>query len=94
MIDPCCFRFFPEPLYSHSRGNSTADASLDDMILVQLGTSNPGQTEEEKQEWNAGLRTVLKDLREKNTKDPDVVAAAIAEYRRKFLQDPSRVLNI
>jgi hypothetical protein len=37
---------------------------------------------------------VLKDLREKNTKDPDVVAAAIAEYRRKFLQDPSRVLNI
>lgn len=70
------------------------DLPIGDMVLVQLGTANPGKTAEEKVHWATGLRDVLKELREKNTKDPDVVAAAIADYRRAFLRDPSRVLNI
>ncbi|EON65610.1 hypothetical protein W97_04848 [Coniosporium apollinis CBS 100218] len=64
----------------------------DDKILVQLGTTNPGRTPEEKHQWTEGLKLVLKDLRQLNTRDPDVVATAIANYRRQFLKDPSRVL--
>jgi hypothetical protein len=61
---------------------------------VQLGTANPGRTDEEKRQWAEGLRLVLKELRQKDTRDPDVVATEIAKYRRQFLKDPSRVLNL
>lgn len=66
----------------------------DDKILVQLGTANPGRTDEEKRQWTEGLKLVLKELRQKDTRDPDVVATEIAKYRRQFLKDPSRVLNL
>lgn len=64
------------------------------MVLVQLGTSNPGRTEEERQRWTEGLKAVVQDLRKKNTKDSEVVAASIAAYRRQFLNDPSRILTL
>ncbi|KAK7192003.1 hypothetical protein PSPO01_01575 [Paraphaeosphaeria sporulosa] len=63
-------------------------------LLVQLGTANPGKTPEERQRWNDGLRGVLKDLRQKNTKDPNGIAMEIANYRRQFLQDDTRVVNL
>ncbi|KAJ4356673.1 uncharacterized protein N0V89_004709 [Didymosphaeria variabile] len=63
-------------------------------LLVQLGTANPGKTPEERQRWNDGLRGVLKDLRQKNTKDPNGIAIEIANYRRQFLQDDTRVVNL
>ena len=61
---------------------------------MQLGTNNPGRTDEEKRQWVEGLRLVLKGLRQKGTRDLDVVAEEIAKYRRQFLKDPSRVLNL
>lgn len=64
------------------------------MILVRLGTSNPGRTPAEEQQWKEGLKLVLKDLRQKNTKDLDVVATEIASYRRRFLKDPSKILTL
>lgn len=64
------------------------------MILVQLGTKNPGRDEAEKSKWNNGLRDVLKQLRSTDTRDPDEVARAITAYRRDFLQDPTRVLHM
>ncbi|KAF2264228.1 hypothetical protein CC78DRAFT_533449 [Lojkania enalia] len=63
-------------------------------ILVQLGTANPGKTNEDKQRWNDGLRLVLKDLRQKSIKDPNGIAEEIAKYRRQFLNDDSRVVNL
>ncbi|KAL2358881.1 hypothetical protein BJ546DRAFT_833667, partial [Cryomyces antarcticus] len=66
----------------------------DDKVLVQMGTTNPGRTNEEKQQWTEGLKSVIKELRERNTKDPDVVAQKIAEYRRNFLKDPTKILNL
>ncbi|KAB2580213.1 Protein red1 [Lasiodiplodia theobromae] len=66
----------------------------EDKVLVQLGIVNPGRTPEEQEKWRADLKQVLKGLREQNVKDAESVAAAIANYRREFLQDPSRVLNI
>ncbi|KAG9377237.1 zf-C3H1 domain containing protein [Pyrenophora tritici-repentis] len=65
-----------------------------DKLLVQLGTANPGKTSEEKQRWNDGLRGVLKELRQKNIKDPNGIAAEIARYRRQFLNDDTRVVNL
>ncbi|KAL1606320.1 hypothetical protein SLS60_003722 [Paraconiothyrium brasiliense] len=67
---------------------------LCEKLLVQLGTANPGKTTEERQRWNDGLRGVLKDLRQKNTKDPNGIAMEIANYRRQFLQDDTRVVNL
>ena len=40
--------------------NTNITNKLDDMILVRLGTSNPGRTKEEEQQWNEGLKLVLK----------------------------------
>ncbi|KAF1998954.1 hypothetical protein P154DRAFT_438119 [Amniculicola lignicola CBS 123094] len=65
-----------------------------DKILVQLGTANPGKTPEEKKEWNDGLRLVLKELRQKNIKDPNGIAQEIAKFRREFLKDDTRVVNL
>lgn len=64
------------------------------MILVQLGTLNPGKTEEDKARWAAGLRALISNLRTEGVKDTDVVAAEIAAYRRQFFKDPSRILDI
>ncbi|KAK5295313.1 hypothetical protein LTR16_001161 [Cryomyces antarcticus] len=61
---------------------------------LSMGTTNPGRTNEEKQQWTEGLKSVIKELRERNTKDPDVVAQKIAEYRRNFLKDPTKILNL
>jgi hypothetical protein len=61
---------------------------------VQLGTANPGKTQEERNKWNEGLRQVLKELRQNNIKDPNGIAAEIAKYRRQFFQDDTRVVNL
>ncbi|KAH3946496.1 hypothetical protein HBI24_147810 [Parastagonospora nodorum] len=63
-------------------------------LLVQLGTANPGKTQEEKQQWNDGLRSVLNDLRKRRIKDPSGIAAEITKYRREFLNDDTRVVNL
>lgn len=68
--------------------------TIGEKLLVQLGTANPGKTSEEKQKWNDGLRGVLKELRTKNIKDPNGIAVEIAKYRRQFLNDDTRVVNL
>ncbi|TKA58743.1 hypothetical protein B0A49_11590 [Cryomyces minteri] len=103
------YRYHPEYLqnvaggfrsltYSHNIDSGQPlcqfEAAGDDKVLVQMGTTNPGRTNEEKQQWTDGLKSVIKELRECNTKDPDVVAQKIAEYRRNFLKDPTKILNL
>ncbi|KAF3010945.1 hypothetical protein E8E13_010283 [Curvularia kusanoi] len=80
----------PECPNQHFRGMGITGEKL----LVQLGTANPGKTQEEKQQWNDGLRSVLKDLRQQNIKDPNGIAREIAKYRRQFLNDDTRVVNL
>ncbi|KAF1973760.1 hypothetical protein BU23DRAFT_123632 [Bimuria novae-zelandiae CBS 107.79] len=63
-------------------------------LLVQLGTANPGKTAEERLRWNDGLRSVLKNMRQRNMRDPNGIAIEIANYRRQFLQDDTRVVNL
>ncbi|KAJ5165209.1 uncharacterized protein N7500_007039 [Penicillium coprophilum] len=66
----------------------------DDKILVQMGSVREGQTEEEKEAYLAGLKETINDLRRDKVKDFNTVASEIAAYRRRFLQDPSRVLSL
>ncbi|KAF2202331.1 hypothetical protein GQ43DRAFT_314342 [Delitschia confertaspora ATCC 74209] len=65
-----------------------------DKILVQLGTANPGRTPEDRNAWVDGLKLVLKDLRAQGLKDPNVVAEEISKFRRRFLKDDTRIINI
>ncbi|KAJ6001980.1 hypothetical protein N7522_007207 [Penicillium canescens] len=66
----------------------------DDKILVQMGAVREGETEEEKENYLAGLKEIINDMRRDKVKDFDIVAAEIAAYRRRFLKDPSRVLPL
>ncbi|KAL1385798.1 hypothetical protein HDK64DRAFT_310912 [Phyllosticta capitalensis] len=80
----------PECDGQHFRGMGISE----DKILLQLGIVNPGRTQEDQDLWRAGLRQILKSLREQGVKSGEAVAKAIADYRREFLRDPTRVLNL
>ncbi|KAG2414413.1 hypothetical protein HFD88_003604 [Aspergillus terreus] len=66
----------------------------DDKILVQMGSLREGSTPEEKDHYVAGLKEMVNDLRRDKVKDFNTVAAEIAAYRRRYLQDPSRILPL
>lgn len=66
----------------------------DDKILVQMGSLREGKTPEEKDQYITGLKQIINDMRRDKVKDFNTVATEIAAYRRRFLQDPSRVLPL
>jgi hypothetical protein len=68
--------------------------STDDKILVQMGSLREGKTPEEKDQYIAGLKQIINEMRRDKVKDFNTVATEIAAYRRRFLQDPSRVLPL
>lgn len=61
--------------------------------MVELA-ENEGTTEQEKEEYGAGLRTTIMELKEKGIKDFATVAQGIAAYRRRFFGDESRVVKL
>lgn len=66
----------------------------DDKILIQMGSVREGQTDEEKTTYLAGLKEIINEMRRDKVKEFSTVASEIAAYRRRFLQDPSRVLSL
>lgn len=66
----------------------------DDKILVQMGSLREGKTPEEKDQYIAGLKQIINDMRRDKVKDFNTVATEIAAYRRRFLHDPTRVLPL
>ncbi|CAI7658384.1 unnamed protein product [Penicillium bialowiezense] len=82
--------------FQHLRDLSLSEllTLTDDKILIQMGSAREGQTEEEKEAYLAGLKEIINDLRRDKVKDFNTVASEIAAYRRRFLQDPSRVLSL
>ncbi|KAJ5107767.1 hypothetical protein N7456_004442 [Penicillium angulare] len=66
----------------------------DDKILIEMGSVREGQTEEEKETYIAGLKEIINEMRRDKVKDFNTVASEIVAYRRRFLQDPSRVLPL
>lgn len=59
-----------------------------------MGSLREGKTPAEREEYVNGLRQIINDMRRDKVKDFSVVAQEIAAYRRRFLQDPSRVLAL
>lgn len=58
-------------------------------------TANPGRTHAEVEKYNDGLKLMIKDMRKKNkVKDFESVATHIADFRRKWLQDPTILVGI
>ncbi|KAF9894578.1 hypothetical protein FE257_006464 [Aspergillus nanangensis] len=71
------------------------DMSLsDDKILIEMGSVREGKTPEERDTYTAGLKEIINDMRRDKVKDFNTVATEIAAYRRRFLQDPSRILPL
>ncbi|KAI5295177.1 hypothetical protein KEM52_002149 [Ascosphaera acerosa] len=66
----------------------------DENILLQLGQHREGKTAKEKEQYAAGLKAVVTELRARGTQDFDVIARAITAYRRRFLKDDTRVLTL
>lgn len=61
------------------------------MGTKDIPTHDPGELKR----WNDGLSAVVRGLRNTNIgKDADAIAARIAEFRRAFIGDPSKVLNL
>ena len=66
----------------------------DDKILVQMGSLREDKTPEEKDQYITGLKQIINEMRRDKVKDFNTVATEIAAYRRRFLQDTSRVLPL
>ena len=64
------------------------------MILLQLGTEPAGLTPEEQKAYNEGLKNVIKDIRSRNVRDFNAMAADITTYRANFIGDTTRVLPL
>ncbi|KAI1972078.1 hypothetical protein LOZ53_005124 [Ophidiomyces ophidiicola] len=66
----------------------------DDKILVEMGSLREGKTQAERDAYVTGLKQTINDMRRDKVKDFNTVATEIAAYRRRFLQDPSRILPL
>ncbi|KAI9726939.1 MAG: hypothetical protein M1828_000287 [Chrysothrix sp. TS-e1954] len=79
---------------SCSRQHIKSMSLKDEKILLDLGTSNPGQTDEQRRAYSDGLSHVLKSLRDKGGRGLNDVAEAIANFRRDFFNDPTLILDL
>ena len=61
---------------------------------MELGTSNPGHTDDQRRAYSDGLSQALKALKTKGGRGLNDVAEAIANFRREFFHDPSTVLDL
>lgn len=71
-----------------------SNTRTDDEILVELASVVEGSNEEERNNYNRGLRQAIAAMREQGIKDFQTVVAGIASYRRRFLGDKTRVLRL
>ncbi|EME84409.1 uncharacterized protein MYCFIDRAFT_214726 [Pseudocercospora fijiensis CIRAD86] len=75
-------------------GGSCIDKSCTHQHFRSLALSEhtPARTPAEEKRWKNGLALLVKQLRASNVKDVAAIAHRIAEYRRAFREDPTRVL--
>ena len=67
--------------------------TTEDAILTMLGSPDHYQGAR-REAFCEGLRSVLIDMRLRKVRDFDAIASEILAYRRKFLDDPSKVLPL
>ena len=92
------FRF---PCLTHLASTSLQELTLgtnhaDQEVVVQMYTNSAsaGQSPEETERFRKGLQQVVAGLRAQNIQDVESVAGHIAQYRREFLEDPSKILGL
>ncbi|EON95947.1 hypothetical protein UCRPA7_8600 [Phaeoacremonium minimum UCRPA7] len=68
-------------------------AAPDDQILLELGQSDE-YAGDDKTRFMAGLRQLLTEFRAAKVKDFASIAQGIVDYRRRFLNDSSKVLRL
>lgn len=66
----------------------------DNDLLRLMGTERtPARNPEEDARWKEGLQNLVRELRTTNFgRDAGLIAQRIAEYRRSFVNDPTRVV--
>ena len=68
---------------------------IDNVLLQQMGTEHvPVRSQADREKWNNGLQMVIRDLKRAYVKDAATIAARIAEYRRAFVEDPTKVVYL
>jgi hypothetical protein len=65
----------------------------DDVLITALGTPEEFPAEQQ-EKFRAGLKQVLNNLRLKNVRDFDTIAAEVVAHRRTFLGDASKILML
>lgn len=74
----------------HTNQVSITDAS----IILELGHTNPGRTEDEKAAYSEGLKNLLEQLKNQGVVAAEEIAPAVLSFRREYQSDPTRILNL
>ena len=87
------------PLHLSIEAGPGADRTTnltDNELLRLLGTHNaPTHGPADQKRWNEGLGTVIKELRKANVnRDLNAIATAISAFRKEFIGDSTKVLNL
>ena len=64
------------------------------MILLQLGFAPEGLSPAEQIAYNEGLKNLIRDIRSRNVRDFNAMAADITTYRANFIGDNTKVLPL
>lgn len=64
------------------------------MILLQLGTVPDGLSDKEQTAYTEGLKKLIRDIRSRNVRDFDAMAADITTYRANFIGDTTKILPL
>ncbi|KTW30215.1 hypothetical protein T552_00693 [Pneumocystis carinii B80] len=63
-----------------------------DQFLIEMSSFPVGETEEERQNYFSGLRELIPSLLTSYPHDTIKIAQSIIDYRKQFLNDPSRII--
>ena len=64
------------------------------MILLQLGLVPEGLSPAEQLAYSQGLKNLIRDIRSRNVRDFNAMAADITTYRANFIGDTTKVLPL
>ena len=59
-----------------------------------MGSIKEGRTDAERDQYVAGLKQTINDMRRDKVKDLNPIVTEVTAYRRRFLGDPTRLLPL
>jgi hypothetical protein len=59
-----------------------------------LGIECPSNDEATRDRWREGLSTWSERLRAEDVREPELIARELVEFRREFIGDSSKILNL